>query len=70
MLSSEAAVDTKSEQTTSSTQWGWIAFAILAAAVLGGGIVWWWRSRAATVLKKADDPRRYGQVFEYDRPVT
>jgi LPXTG-motif cell wall-anchored protein len=30
----------------SSTQWGWIAFAVLAAAVLGAGGVWLWRRRS------------------------
>jgi hypothetical protein len=30
-----------------STEWGWVAFAILAAAVGVGGIVWWVRKRSA-----------------------
>jgi cobalamin biosynthesis Mg chelatase CobN len=36
-----------SQPEESSTPWGWIAFAILAAAVVIGGLVWWLRSRSA-----------------------
>src|SRR5262249_26147689 len=28
-----------------STDWGWVAFAILAFGVCVGAIVWWWRGR-------------------------
>jgi len=28
-----------------STDWGWVAFAILAFGLLVGGLVWWWRGR-------------------------
>jgi cobalamin biosynthesis Mg chelatase CobN len=35
-----AAAASKEEADTSSTQWGWIAFGILAFAVLVGGVVW------------------------------
>jgi membrane protein DedA with SNARE-associated domain len=41
-----AAASTTADE-TSETQWGWIAFGILAAAVVIGGIVWWWRRRSA-----------------------
>jgi hypothetical protein len=42
-----AAVAQKNAEQPSSTDWGWIAFGILAATVLVGGIVWWLRSRSA-----------------------
>jgi hypothetical protein len=41
-----AAASNKNEE-TSSTQWGWIAFGILAAAVLVTGLVWWLRKRGS-----------------------
>jgi len=40
-----AALASQNQETESTTQWGWIAFGILAAAVLIGGIVWWIRRR-------------------------
>jgi hypothetical protein len=42
-----AAAANKNEE-TSSTQWGWIAFGVLAAAVLVGGFVWLLRRRHST----------------------
>ena len=39
-----AAAASNNEE-TSGTQWGWIAFGVLAAAVLVGGLVWWLRKR-------------------------
>ena len=38
---------TTSETESSSTDWGWVAFGILAAAVIGGGTVLWVRKRHA-----------------------
>jgi hypothetical protein len=32
---------------STSTQWGWIAFGILAGACIVGAIVWWMRRRAS-----------------------
>ena len=40
-----AASSDQTSDDSSSTQWGWIAFGILAAALVLGAIVWWWRSR-------------------------
>jgi len=40
-----AAAATQNESSTDSTDWGWIAFGILAAAVIGGGTVWLVRRR-------------------------
>jgi hypothetical protein len=40
-----AAAAASNNEESSSTQWGWIAFGILAAAVLVFGIVWWVRRR-------------------------
>jgi cobalamin biosynthesis Mg chelatase CobN len=40
-----AVAAANAENTESDTQWGWIAFGILAAAVLIFGVVWWYRSR-------------------------
>jgi cobalamin biosynthesis Mg chelatase CobN len=39
------AATTQTEASTDTTDWGWIAFAILAAVVLVGGLVWWLRGR-------------------------
>jgi hypothetical protein len=38
-----AAAANKQASDTSSTQWGWIAFGILAFAGIVGGVVWWIR---------------------------
>jgi cobalamin biosynthesis Mg chelatase CobN len=38
-----AAAASQEESDTSSTQWGWIAFGILAFAGVVGGVVWWIR---------------------------
>jgi hypothetical protein len=35
------------ESSSSSTDWGWVAFGILAAAVVGGAIVWLVRRHSA-----------------------
>jgi cobalamin biosynthesis Mg chelatase CobN len=40
-----AAVATQQEDEESTTQWGWIAFGILALAVIVFAIVWWIRRR-------------------------
>ena len=36
-----------SETATSddSTDWGWVAFGVLAFGLVVGGVVWWWRGR-------------------------
>jgi hypothetical protein len=41
---------------TESTQWGWIAFAILALAVIVGGLVYWLRSRNGKTPPPAAPP--------------
>jgi hypothetical protein len=51
-----AAAAASQDDEPDSTQWGWIAFAILAAAVLIGGIVWWWRRRSAHSETKTPGP--------------
>jgi F0F1-type ATP synthase membrane subunit c/vacuolar-type H+-ATPase subunit K len=43
-----AAVATQQADTSDETDWGWIAFALLAAAVAIFGIVWWVRKRHTT----------------------
>jgi hypothetical protein len=40
-----AAAATATQEEPESTDWGWVAFAILAFAVLAGGLAWWWRGR-------------------------
>jgi acyl-CoA synthetase (AMP-forming)/AMP-acid ligase II len=35
-----AAAAQESESSSDTTDWGWVAFGILAAAVIGGGTVW------------------------------
>jgi cobalamin biosynthesis Mg chelatase CobN len=40
-----AAAATQNQSSTDSTDWGWVAFGILAAAVIGGGTVWLVRRR-------------------------
>jgi hypothetical protein len=35
-----AAAAQQSQSSSDSTDWGWVAFGILAAAVIGGGTVW------------------------------
>ena len=40
-------VGAAASQQQTSTQWGWIAFGILAAVVIVGGVVWWFRRRRA-----------------------
>jgi threonine/homoserine/homoserine lactone efflux protein len=42
-----AAAASNNNEDSSSTQWGWIAFGILAAAVLVIGLVWWLRKRGS-----------------------
>jgi hypothetical protein len=39
------AAAAQSQSSTDSTDWGWVAFGILAAAVIGGGTVWLVRRR-------------------------
>jgi cell division septation protein DedD len=51
-----AAAAASQDDESSSTQWGWIAFGILAGAVLIGGIVWWWRRRSANANTKTPGP--------------
>ena len=51
-----AAAAASQDDESSSTQWGWIAFGILAGAVLIGGIVWWWRRRSANAKTKTPGP--------------
>ena len=51
-----AAAAASQDDESSSTQWGWIAFGILAGAVLIGGIVWWWRRRSAHANTKTPGP--------------
>jgi cobalamin biosynthesis Mg chelatase CobN len=41
-----AAAATQNSE-SDQTDWGWVAFGILAALVLIGLAVWWWRSRHA-----------------------
>jgi hypothetical protein len=43
-----AAAASNNAEAESTTDWGWIAFGILALAVLTGGIVWWIRRRRST----------------------
>lgn len=40
-----AAVVMSTPEETSATDWGWVAFGILAAAVVVFGVIWWWRRR-------------------------
>ena len=51
-----AAAAASQNEESSSTQWGWIAFGILAGAVLIGGIVWWWRRHSAQAKTKTPGP--------------
>jgi cobalamin biosynthesis Mg chelatase CobN len=43
-----AAAAAAASQDDDSTQWGWIAFGILAVAVVIFGVGWWFRKRHAT----------------------
>lgn len=45
VVTTTAAVAVTTTETAESTQWGWIAFAILATAVIVAGIAWWLRGR-------------------------
>jgi hypothetical protein len=40
-----AAAQQQEQSSSDSTDWGWVAFGILAAAVIGGGTVWLVRRR-------------------------
>jgi hypothetical protein len=48
-----AAAAAESDEGLSSTEWGWVAFGVLAAAVVLGGIVWGLRKRSAA--RRGDD---------------
>ena len=52
-----AAAASEDDDGLTSTEWGWVAFALLAAAVVVGGIVWWLRKRSAAA-KQADEALR------------
>ena len=41
-----AAAANNQPEESGKTDWGWVAFAILAFGVLVGGLVWWWKRQA------------------------
>ena len=51
-----AAAASESEEGLTSTEWGWVAFGLLAAAVVIGGVVWWVRRRSAAKASARDTP--------------
>ncbi len=51
-----AAAASNEEADTSSTQWGWIAFGILAFAGIVGGVVWWIRRSKAHKASTSPPP--------------
>jgi cobalamin biosynthesis Mg chelatase CobN len=51
-----AAAAAASNDEESSTDWGWVAFGILAGAVLIFGVVWWLRRRHARNGDGGDAP--------------
>src|SRR3954452_12028298 len=50
------AAAASSDDSESSTDWGWIAFGILAVAVLAAGIVWWVRRRRRSTPPTSPTP--------------
>lgn len=51
-----AAAASDSEEGLTSTEWGWVAFGLLAAAVVVGGVVWLVRRRSAAKASERDTP--------------
>jgi hypothetical protein len=40
-----AAANAGQPPESSGTDWGWVAFGILAFGLIVGGIAWWWKGR-------------------------
>lgn len=51
-----AAAASEGDDGLTSTEWGWVAFGLLAFAVVVGGIVWWLRKRSAAATQRDETP--------------
>ncbi len=51
-----AAVASDEDDGLTSSEWGWIAFGVLAVAVVVGGIAWWLRRRSSAKAQGEDLP--------------